>query len=56
MNTKQQPTNNLGDFTLEEISNKLGITRERVRQIEQKALKKIKHPNVSKQLRKYLDL
>lgn len=43
-----------GDYTLEEIAQKLGITRERVRQIERAALKKMKHPSVSRKLREYL--
>ncbi len=45
-----------GDFTLEEIAKILGITRERVRQIEQMAIKKLKHPKASKNLRDYLSL
>ena len=43
-------------YTLQEIAQKLGISRERVRQIEQTALKKLKHPKVSKKLREYKDL
>lgn len=39
---------------LEEIAYTLGITRERVRQIEASALHKIKHPNLNRNLRKYL--
>lgn len=45
-----------GDFTLEEIAKIMGITRERVRQIEQMAIKKLKHPKASKNLRDYLNL
>jgi len=41
-------------YTLEEIAKKLGITRERVRQIERQALKKLKHPTVAKKLREYI--
>ena len=47
---------NKGDMTLEEIAKKMGITRERVRQIEQMAIKKLKHPRSSKPLRDYLNL
>lgn len=44
------------DFTLDEISRVLGITRERVRQIESAALKKIKHPKVGKKLQTYIEI
>ena len=41
--------------TLEEVGNKMGITRERVRQIENQALKRLRKPSIRKQLRDYLD-
>ena len=41
------------DFTLEEIGAILGITRERVRQIEASALKKLKNPKIGRVLREY---
>jgi len=41
------------DLTLEEIGLVLGITRERVRQIEASALKKLKHPKIGRVLRGY---
>lgn len=41
--------------TLEEVGNKLGITRERVRQIEAEALRKLRHPRRSRKLRDYLE-
>ena len=36
-------------YTLQEIANQLGVTRERARQIEMQALKKLKHPRFRKQ-------
>jgi len=42
------------DHTLEEVSNYFDVTRERIRQIEAKALRKLRHPSRSKQLRDYL--
>ena len=41
--------------TLEEVGQKFNITRERIRQIEAKALRKLRHPSRSKKLRDYLD-
>lgn len=38
-------------YTLEEVGNMLGVTRERIRQIERKALKKLSHPSRSKKLK-----
>ena len=41
-------------YTLEEVGNKMGVTRERVRQIEAQALSGLRHPSVQKILRDYL--
>jgi RNA polymerase primary sigma factor len=41
--------------TLEEVGQQFSLTRERIRQIEAKALRKLKHPNRSKVLRSFLD-
>ncbi|MCL2741060.1 MAG: RNA polymerase sigma factor RpoD [Oscillospiraceae bacterium] len=42
--------------TLEEVGKEFNVTRERIRQIEAKALRKLRHPSRSKKLRDYLDL
>jgi RNA polymerase primary sigma factor len=44
-----------GDHTLEEVGNTFSVTRERIRQIEAKALRKLKHPSRSRLLRTFLD-
>lgn len=43
------------DRTLEEIGKELNVTRERVRQIESSAIKKLKHPKVGKKLKSYVE-
>ncbi|MEA1938308.1 MAG: RNA polymerase sigma factor RpoD, partial [Pseudomonadota bacterium] len=43
------------DHTLEEVGQQFSVTRERIRQIEAKALRKLKHPNRSRKLRSFLD-
>ncbi|PIZ84148.1 MAG: RNA polymerase subunit sigma-70, partial [Candidatus Omnitrophica bacterium CG_4_10_14_0_2_um_filter_44_9] len=42
--------------TLEEVGNVFKVTRERVRQIEAKALRKLRHPTRSRKLRTFLDM
>ena len=41
--------------TLEEVGREFNVTRERIRQIEAKALRKLRHPSRSKHLRDFLD-
>jgi RNA polymerase primary sigma factor len=43
------------DHTLEEVGLQFSVTRERIRQIEAKALRKLKHPSRSKQLKSFLE-
>ena len=44
------------DYTLEEVGRQFDVTRERIRQIEAKALRKLRHPSRSEQLRSFLDM
>ena len=46
--------NNGKEHTLQEVSHKFDVTRERIRQIEAKALRKLRHPSRSRELRDYL--
>jgi RNA polymerase primary sigma factor len=41
-------------YTLEEVGQKFGLTRERIRQLEHRALRRLRHPRRSRQLRDYL--
>jgi RNA polymerase primary sigma factor len=41
-------------YTLEEVGQKFGLTRERIRQIEGKALRRLRHPRRARMLREYL--
>ena len=43
------------DHTLEEVGQQFSVTRERIRQIEAKALRKLKHPSRSRKMRSFLD-
>jgi RNA polymerase primary sigma factor len=43
------------DHTLEEVGKQFDVTRERIRQIEAKALRKLKHPSRSDKLRSFID-
>jgi len=42
-------------LTLEEVGKNFGVTRERIRQIESKALRKLRHPSRKKKLQDFLD-
>ncbi len=44
------------EHTLEEVGKKFNVTRERIRQIESKALRKLKHPSRAKKLRAFINL
>jgi RNA polymerase primary sigma factor len=44
------------DHTLEEVGKQFDVTRERIRQIEAKALRKLRHPSRSEMLRSFLDI
>ena len=57
-NCKEFGLNHFGmntDHTLEEVGQQFSVTRERIRQIEAKALRKLKHPSRSRKLRSFLD-
>jgi RNA polymerase primary sigma factor len=43
------------EHTLEEVGQNFAVTRERIRQIEAKALRKLKHPSRSRKMRSFLD-
>jgi RNA polymerase primary sigma factor len=43
------------DHTLEEVGQNFDVTRERIRQIEAKALRKLRHPSRSKKLRAFME-
>lgn len=51
---KELNRNNYGSFSLEEIGQIIGVTRERVRQIESGAIKKLKHPKMAIKLKRYI--
>jgi RNA polymerase primary sigma factor len=44
------------DYTLEEVGEKFGVTRERIRQIEAKALRKLRHSSRSRQMRTFAEI
>ncbi len=52
---KEEDSQNWRDYTLQEIADRFGISRERVRQIESSAIKKLKHPKVGLTLKNYID-
>jgi hypothetical protein len=46
----------IGEVRLEEVGKQFSVTRERIRQIEAKTLRKLKHPHHSRKLRSFLDI
>jgi RNA polymerase primary sigma factor len=44
------------EHTLEEVGKSFNVTRERIRQIESKALRKLRHPSRAKKLRPFIDV
>ena len=46
--------NDGNEYTLEEVGQKFGLTRERIRQIEGKALRQLRHPRKARELKEYL--
>ena len=51
-----QEENALIARTLEEVGSEFNVTRERVRQIESKALRKLRHPTRSRRIKQFLDM
>ena len=51
MRHKSSPHAHYGEYTYEEIAEKLNLSKEAVRQIEMRALRKLSHPSISKKLR-----
>ena len=49
------PLHQTATYVLEEVGKEFSVTRERIRQIEAKALRKLRHPSRSTRLRDYLD-
>ena len=45
----------MADHTLEEVGQVFNVTRERIRQIEAKALRKLRHPSRSRKLKNFID-
>ena len=45
----------ISDHTLEEVGQEFDVTRERIRQIEAKALRKLRHPSRSKRLKSFVE-
>lgn len=52
---KEEDSKNWGDYTLQEIADRFGISRERARQIESSAINKLRHPKIGLTLKNYID-
>ena len=52
---KEEDSQNWGEYTLQEIADRFGISRERVRQIESSAINKLRHPRIGLTLKNYID-
>ena len=50
------PCNNAKGYTLQEIALLLGVSKERARQLELQALRKLQHPKIARVLRDYIDI
>lgn len=52
---EEKGSKNWGDYTLQEIADRFGISKERARQIESSAIRKLRHPKVGLTLKNYID-
>ena len=55
LDLREEPVGEGSEHTLEEVGQNFAVTRERIRQIEAKALRKLRHPSRSRKLRAFLE-